>query len=88
MGAWTEAVEEKARVIHGQIGAARALAERIGEYPNKVDRPYLDDAEKQRRLQAQVAPLIGSICGDDPNRAEEASRRVRDILAEKHARTQ
>ena len=48
--------------------------------------PSIDDAEEQRRLQAQVAPLIGSIRGGDPNRAEEASRRVRDILAEKHER--
>ena len=40
----------------------------------------MDDEEEQRRLQAQVAPLIGSINGGDPNRAEEASQRVRDIL--------
>ncbi len=44
----------------------------------------VDDYEEQRRLQAQVAPLIGSIDGGDPDRAEEASQRVRDILAEKY----
>lgn len=54
-----------------------------------MDRPTqlsIDDAEAQRKLHAQVAPLIGSICGGDPNRAEEASQRVRDIIAEQHAR--
>lgn len=46
----------------------------------------MDDEEEQRRLQAQVAPLIGSIDGGDPNRAEEASQRVRDILGGKYGR--
>ena len=42
MGAWTQAVEAKARIIHGQMSAARALAERTGHDANKVDRPYFD----------------------------------------------
>ena len=41
MGAWADVVEAKARIIHGQIGAARALAERSGHDPEKVDGPYL-----------------------------------------------
>ena len=45
-----------------------------------------DDDAEQRRIQAQVAPLIGSISGSDPNRAEEASERVRDILAARYPR--
>ena len=46
----------------------------------------VDDAAEQRRLQAQVAELIGSLHGGDPNRAEEASKRVRDMLAQTHGR--
>lgn len=46
----------------------------------------IDDEAEQRRIQAQVAPLIGSIDGGDPDRAEEAGQRVRDILAERHGR--
>ena len=42
MGAWTHAVEAKARIIHGQISAARALAERNGYDIGKVERPYFD----------------------------------------------
>lgn len=36
------------------------------------------------RVQAQAAPLIGSLHGGDPNRAEQASERVRDVIAQKH----
>ena len=46
----------------------------------------VDDAEEQRRLQVQVADLIGSLHGGDPNRAEQASARVRDVIARKHGR--
>lgn len=55
------------------------------EWLHSQDLPIDDDAE-QRRLQAQVAPLIGSIDGGDPDRAEQASQRVRDILARKYPR--
>lgn len=46
----------------------------------------VDDAEEQRRLQAQVADLIGSLHGGDPSRAEQASARVRDVIARQHGR--
>ena len=46
----------------------------------------VDDAEEQLRLQVQVADLIGSLHGGDPNRAEQASARVRDVIARKHGR--
>lgn len=45
----------------------------------------ISDAERQRRMHAAVAPLIGSIRGGDPNRAQEASQRVKAILANKYA---
>ena len=51
MGAWTETVEAKARIIHGQISAARALAERNGYDPDEVDGPYLE--------------LLGKLYGDE-----------------------
>ena len=47
----------------------------------------LDDAEEQRRLQAQVEPLIGSIY-EETLQGENASRRVSEILAEKYDRSQ
>ena len=47
----------------------------------------LDDAEEQRRIRAQVEPLIGSI-RDGTLQAENASQRVSEILAEKYDRSQ
>ena len=67
---------------HGHAASLIDIASR--EWLDSHELP-VDDAEEQRRLQAQVAPLIGSIHGGDPNRAEEASQHVRDILAKKHA---
>ena len=58
MGAWTETVEAKARIIHGQISAARALAERVGEDPNKVDGPYLELLGQLYRDEYLFAQLV------------------------------
>lgn len=86
--AWrTGASAELARVVqdfeHGP--AANFIDIASSEWLRSQDLPIDDDAE-QRRLQAQVAPLIGSIDGGDPDRAEQASQRVRDILARKYPR--
>lgn len=45
-----------------------------------------DDEAVQRRLHEAAAPFIGSISGGDPNRAQEASRRVRAGLVREPAR--
>ena len=46
----------------------------------------LDDEDEQRRLQAQIAPLIGSI-NDESLQGEGASQQVRAILAAKYDRS-
>lgn len=58
MGAWTETVEAKARIIHGQISAARALAERNGYDPDKVDGPYIELLGKLYRDEYLFAQLV------------------------------
>lgn len=58
MGAWTETVEAKARIIHGQISAARALAERNGYDPDKVDGPYLELLGQLYRDEYLFAELV------------------------------
>ncbi len=42
MGTWTDAVEAKARIIHGQMAAARTLALRNDVDPGEVERHYFD----------------------------------------------
>ncbi len=42
MGVWVKALEAKARIIHGQLAAARKLAEEAGLDPDDVAQPYLD----------------------------------------------
>ena len=42
MGIWTDTVEKKARIIHGQLVAAQALAQRNGHSADEVVQPYLD----------------------------------------------
>ena len=58
MGVWTETVEAKARIIHGQISAARALAERSGHDPDKVDGPYLELLGKLYRDEYLFGQLV------------------------------
>lgn len=58
MGAWIETVEAKARIIHGQISAARALAERNGYDPDKVDGPYLELLGQLYRDEYLFAQLV------------------------------
>ena len=41
MGIWTDSVELKASIIHAQLSAARALAERHNGSLQEVSEPYL-----------------------------------------------
>ena len=54
MGAWIESVEAKAAIIHGQLAAARSLAERHGGRVEETSRPYL---ELLRRLYEEEFPF-------------------------------
>ena len=58
MGAWTETVEAKARIIHGQIAAARALALKNSADPAAVERPYLDLLNQLYREEFHFAQLV------------------------------
>ncbi len=58
MGAWTETVEAKARIIHGQIAAARVLALKNSADPAAVERPYLDLLNQLYRDEFHFAQLV------------------------------
>ena len=57
MGEWVKALEAKARIIHGQLAAARKLAEEAGLDPDDVAQPYLDLINDLYRDEWQFAQL-------------------------------
>ena len=81
-----EALEESARAENTSV--AGLLDRIVGDWLARGSSSGDDSDDKavQRRLHEAAAPSIGSIRGDDPNRAQEAGRRVRAGLVRKHAR--
>ena len=69
MREWTDAVEAKARIIHGQLAAARAIAERNGASADDIARPYLDllaSLHREELALAQLADASDVALRDDP----------------------
>lgn len=70
---------------------ARAARERgvsVAAILDEAAREWLarrqDDGDEQARLRSALAAVVGSIAGGDPDRASEASRRVRAELVARH----
>ena len=60
MGVWVDSVEARARIIHGQAAAARALASRNHADPDEFARPYLDLLSRLYREEFPFAQLVDS----------------------------
>ena len=60
MGVWVDSVEARARIIHGQAAAARALASRNHADPDEFTRPYLDLLNRLYREEFPFAQLVDS----------------------------
>lgn len=58
MGQWLKSLEAKARIIHGQLAAARTLAEEAGLDPDEVAQPYFDLISNLYREECQFAQLV------------------------------
>lgn len=58
MSEWTEAVEARARIIHGQLAAACVIAERNGASPDDIARPYLELLRSLYRDEFAFAQLV------------------------------
>ena len=58
MSEWTEAVEAKARIIHGQLAAACAIAERNGTSADEIAQPYLELLRSLYREEFAFAQLV------------------------------
>lgn len=78
--------EVRVAVQDAEVGSAASLLEVTSREWLERNGLSIDDTEIQRRMREEVAPLIGSVEGLDPNLAQEASQRVSAILEAKYAR--
>lgn len=78
--------EVRVAVQDAEVGSAASLLEVTSREWLERNGLSIDDTERQRRMREEVAPLIGSVEGLDPNLAQEASQRVSAILEAKYAR--
>lgn len=76
-----EALEEASR--ERGVSMASIIEDAVTGY---LARPQgeVDDDTEQRRLHEAVRPFIGSIKGGDPDRASQASQRVRQAIRERY----
>ena len=58
MSEWIEAVEAKARIIHGQLAAACAIAQRNGASADEMAQPYLELLRSLYREEFAFAQLV------------------------------
>jgi len=74
--------------------AARRERVSVAQLLERIAREWLkaraaaaeDDEAEQERLRAIAMQFVGTIRGGDPDRAAEASKRVRELLARKYGR--
>lgn len=77
-------LEEAARA--GEKSMAELLEEIAQEWLERFKDSNGDDDERQRVLHEATMKFVGSIRGDDPNRAENARSEVRARIARRHGR--
>ncbi len=78
------ALEEAARREHVSVSR---LLERIAREWLKTQAWVAEDEAEQARLRAAAAPYIGSLRSGDPDLAESASERVRELILKAHGRS-
>ena len=84
---WRMSPELKAKLEEAARDEQTSLAqllEKIAREWLTLARPNGDDEQEQQRLQEQAASYIGKMQGRDPQRAQEASQRVREKLKKKY----
>jgi hypothetical protein len=88
MTTWIEAVEAKARIIHDQIAAVRALAVQAGERADELSRPYfelLQELYKDEFAFARLADnsdLVAAFAGPAVSEAEPTVSVVTSLFVE------
>jgi hypothetical protein len=77
-------LEEAAR--RERVSVARLLERIAREWLRTRASAAEDDEAEQERLRAVAMQFVGTIRGGDPERAAEAGKRVRELLARKYGR--
>jgi hypothetical protein len=86
---WRLSAEIKAdlerRARSRKVPVSRVLEEAVHQW---LDNTGTDPAEEeeQRLLHQAVGPLLGSLAGDNPRRAENARETVRERIKRRHGR--
>jgi hypothetical protein len=69
-----------------RVSVARLLERIAREWLRTRASAAEDDEAEQERLRAVAMQFVGTIRGGDPERAAEAGKRVRELLARKYGR--
>jgi len=77
-----EALEEASR--ERGVSMASIIDNAVAEYLARPEAETDADEAEQRRLHEAARPFIGSIHGGDPDRASQASQRVRQAVRDRY----
>ena len=69
-----------------RVSVAQLLERIVREWLKARAAAAEDDEAEQERLRAVAMQFVGKIRGGDPDRAAEAGKRVRELLARKYGR--
>lgn len=66
-----------------QISLAQLLEQIVSDWLARRSQPDSDDEETQRQLHKAAAQSFGTLHGNDPNRSQEVSKRIKSKLRER-----
>jgi hypothetical protein len=87
---WRVSAEKKlaleSEAMREGISFAQVLDDISSEWLERKRLALAEGELEQKKLRARVLKLAGSLSGGDPDRASNASRRVKEILAKRNGR--
>jgi hypothetical protein len=87
---WRVSAEKKlaleSEAVRDGKSVAQVLDDISSEWLEQRRRTLAEDALEQKKLRDRVLKLAGSLSGGDPDRASNASGRVKEILANRYGR--
>jgi hypothetical protein len=88
---WRVSAEKKMALESEAVRAGKSVAQVLddisSEWLEQRRRSLAEDELEQKKLRARVLKLAGSLSGGDSERASNASRRVKEILAKRYGRS-